>query len=307
MRGGGGRGGGDGTSQGSLDALGGGPEGGIVGRTLWIPYCSHPDTRNLPIPLEFAGKTECLKLIRELNRETSNYRHLAVGLGGSGDCEPLRDELKRSRQRGQDLGRQAKNKLNPYLIETDPVRPEVARLWRILFCCIRVLEQEMLRTLTLQHSFGLHLGPVGLINTGVHEYGGSHRPALPLEGMEMPLDDRQALERAEVNQLQKELIELRNLINVMESGLDLKAWTLDHITEKQILAAIHDDSPSLCDNYESGCSEAESVVSQCESVGAESLDTVQRRTLHLLHRDWRGGSLSHGHCPGHPSGPECCL
>ena len=65
-------------------------------------------------------------------------------------------------------------------------------------------EQEMLRTLTLQHTFGLYLGPVGLINTGVHEYGGTHRPAPPpLEGMDLPLDDKQALERAEVNQLQK--------------------------------------------------------------------------------------------------------
>ncbi|MPC13078.1 Regulator of G-protein signaling 9-binding protein [Portunus trituberculatus] len=198
-------------------------------------------------------------LIRELNRETSNYRHLAVGVGGSGDCEQLRDELKRSRRRAQDLARQAKNKLNPYLLETDPVRPEVARLWRILFCCIRVLEQEMLRTLTLQHTFGLHLGPVGLINTGVHEYGGSHRPGpASLEALELPLDDRQALERAEVNQLQKELIDLRNLINVMESSLDLKAWVLDEITEKQLLAAINDDSPSFHDNNESGCSEAES-------------------------------------------------
>lgn len=65
-------------------------------------------------------------------------------------------------------------------------------------------EQEMLRTLTLQHTFGLHLGPVGLINTGVHEYGGSHRPGPPsLDGHDLPLDDRQAIERAEVNQLHK--------------------------------------------------------------------------------------------------------
>lgn len=60
----------------------------------------------------------------------------------------------------------------------------------------------------------------------------------------------------------RELIDLRNLINVMESSLDLKAWVLDDITEKQLLAAINDDSPSLHDNNESGCSEAESVVSQ---------------------------------------------
>ncbi|XP_050686619.1 regulator of G-protein signaling 9-binding protein-like [Eriocheir sinensis] len=264
-------GGGGGGSHGSLNALGGGPAGGLAGRTMWIPYCSHPDTRNLPIPLEFAGKTECLKLIRELNRETSSYRHLAVGLGGSGDCEQLRDELKRSRRRAQDIARQAKNKLNPYLLETDPVRPEVARLWRILFCCIRVLEQEMLRTLTLQHTFGLHLGPVGLINTGVHEYGGSHRPGPPpLDGHDLPLDDRQAIERAEVNQLHKELIDLRNLINVMESSLDLKAWAVDDITEKQLLAAINDDSASFRDNYESGASEA-------ESGGDESVSTLQRR------------------------------
>lgn len=57
------------------------------------------------------------QLIRELNRETSHHRHLAVGLGGSGDCERLRDELKRSRRRAQDLARQAKIKLDPHLQE----------------------------------------------------------------------------------------------------------------------------------------------------------------------------------------------
>ena len=59
----------------------------------------------------------------------------------------------------------------------------------------------------------------------------------------------------------RELIDLRNLINVMESSLDLKAWVLDDITEKQLLAAINDDSPSFHDNNESGGSEAESAVS----------------------------------------------
>ncbi|KAG7156497.1 Regulator of G-protein signaling 9-binding protein-like [Homarus americanus] len=208
--------------------------------------------------------------IRELNRETSSYRHLAVGLGGSGDCDQLREELKRSRRRAQDLAREAKNKLSPHLLEADTVRPEVARLWRILFCCIRVLEQEMLRTLTLQHTFGLHLGPIGLINTGVHEYGSSHRSGPPGDCLDLSLTDRLALERAEVNQLHKELIDLRNLINVMESSLDMKTWILDELTEKQLLAAINEDSNSCQENTESVCSEA-------ESVGEESINTVQRR------------------------------
>ncbi|MPC90931.1 hypothetical protein E2C01_085935 [Portunus trituberculatus] len=67
-------GGGGGGSHGSLNALGGGPAGGLAGRTMWIPYCSHPDTRNLPIPLEFAGKTECLKPMT--GRSTGGHRML---------------------------------------------------------------------------------------------------------------------------------------------------------------------------------------------------------------------------------------
>ncbi|XP_045611951.2 regulator of G-protein signaling 9-binding protein [Procambarus clarkii] len=254
---------------GAVAVLGGGVVGG-GGRPMWIPYCSTVDQRCAAAALEFAGKADCLKFIRELNRETSSYRHLAVGLGGSGDCDQLREELKRSRRRAQDLAREAKNKLSPYLQEGDTVRPEVARLWRILFCCIRVLEQEMLRTLTLQHTFGLHLGPIGLINTGVHEYGSNHRSAPPGDNNDLSLSDRLALERAEVNQLHKELIDLRNLINVMESSLDMKAWIMDELTEKQLLAAISDDSNSCQDNNDSVCSEA-------ESVGEESVNTVRRR------------------------------
>lgn len=64
----------------------------------------------------------------------------------------------------------------------------------------------------------------------------------------------------------RELIDLRNLINVMESSLDLKAWVLDEITEKQLLAAINDDSSSFHDNNDSGCSEADSAVSLCLSI-----------------------------------------
>ncbi|KAK8724800.1 hypothetical protein OTU49_010925, partial [Cherax quadricarinatus] len=109
------------------------------GRSIWIPYCSNSDQRSNLNTLEFTGKTECLKFIRELNRETSSYRHLAVGLGGSGDCDQLREELKRSRRRAQDLAREAKNKLTPHLHQGERVMGEVARLWRILFCCIRVL------------------------------------------------------------------------------------------------------------------------------------------------------------------------
>ncbi|XP_071552133.1 uncharacterized protein [Panulirus ornatus] len=67
-----------------------------------------------------------------------------------------------------------------------------------------------------------------------------------------------------------ELIDLRNLINVMESSLDTKTWILDELTEKQLLAAINDDSNSCNETNESACSEA-------ESVGEESVNTVRWR------------------------------
>lgn len=49
----------------------------------------------------------------------------------------------------------------------------------------------------------------------------------------------------------------------MESSLDTKTWILDELTEKQLLAAINDDSNSCQETNESACSEAESVVSPC--------------------------------------------
>nr|XP_027235212.1 uncharacterized protein LOC113826506 [Penaeus vannamei] len=109
----------------SVSSTGGGGIGSTVtmgaGLPLWIPYCTQSDRRVSTSSNEFSGRGECLKLIRELNRETSHHRHLAVGLGGSGDCERLRDELKRSRRRAQDLARQAKLKLDPHLQETGDV------------------------------------------------------------------------------------------------------------------------------------------------------------------------------------------
>ncbi|XP_063597614.1 regulator of G-protein signaling 9-binding protein-like [Penaeus indicus] len=259
----------------SVSSTGGSGIGSTVtmggGLPLWIPYCTQSDRRVSTTSNEFSGRGECLKLIRELNRETSHHRHLAVGLGGSGDCERLRDELKRSRRRAQDLARQAKLKLDPHLQDVEAGKPEVIRLWRLLFCCIRVLEQEMLRTLTLQHTFTLHVGPTGLINTGVNEYGQGYRGGASIDNMDLPLDDRLALERAEVNQLHKELIDLRNLINAMEGNLDMKPWILGEITEKQILAAIGEDSTSCLETNE------DSGLSDMESEGGGSETSVCRR------------------------------
>ena len=53
--------------------------------------------------------------VRELNKETGKYCTLEVGLGSSGDCHLLREELKKARHKAFDLARLCKAKLVPHL------------------------------------------------------------------------------------------------------------------------------------------------------------------------------------------------
>ncbi len=53
--------------------------------------------------------------VRELNKETAKYCTLELGLGSSGDCHLLREELKKARHKAFDLARLCKAKLVPHL------------------------------------------------------------------------------------------------------------------------------------------------------------------------------------------------
>ncbi|XP_076031400.1 regulator of G-protein signaling 9-binding protein-like [Oratosquilla oratoria] len=233
---------------------GGGGGGGVVGGSggsrsaLWLPYCTQPDRRTPGELVDFSGKAECLKLIRDVNRETSTYRHLAVSLGGSGDCKHLRQELKRSRRRARDVARQAKTKLLSCVL--DPrlgpgEKRETERLCRLLFYCIRVLEQELLRTLSLQRSFTLHQeGALSLINTGVNDFGCSHRsgttpaPDQDPEDGDEPQTDRLFLAKAEFARIQREILELRGMVSDLEGCVDVKAWLEDETACEELLISL---------------------------------------------------------------------
>ncbi|XP_071438591.1 uncharacterized protein [Hetaerina americana] len=280
--------------------------------------------------MEMSAKAECLKLLRELNRAISSHRNLALCLGGSGDCEQLRDELKRARRKAQEMLKQTRMKLAPYLQDqklSDRERMEMERLWYLYYCCVCVLEVEMRRTLGLQRLFALHTAPVGFINTGLHEFvtcgasvaggscpgvgGGSgggggggrsgffhhhhhhhhhhhfnhqHHPHQQSEVLDVPLADRLALENAEVNQLQKEIAELHDVIvdlqNIIAEMKPSWLWGHDdggcqhHPTGPQQQHGLP-QSPSAL-TYGSD-SDAESAFSDLGSQAGDSGMTIQQR------------------------------
>ncbi|XP_046404153.1 uncharacterized protein LOC124169557 [Ischnura elegans] len=342
--------------------------------------------------MEMSAKAECLKLLRELNRAISSHRNLALCLGGSGDCEQLRDELKRARRKAQETLKQTRMKLSPYLQDqklSDRERMEMERLWYLYYCCVCVLageellarpdrggacrggglkqgleeklvcestepfvgwppgvwgglrhagadskgpEVEMRRTLGLQRLFALHTAPVGFINTGLHEFvtcgagvggggagvggGGSsgggggrsglfhhhhhhhhhhhfnhqHHPHQQPEVLDVPLADRLALENAEVNQLQKEIAELHDVIVDLQNSIaEMKPswlWGHDdggcqhHSSGPQLLQQQQQQhglpqSPSAL-TYGSD-SDAESAFSDLGSQADDSGMTIQQR------------------------------
>ncbi|XP_059488159.1 regulator of G-protein signaling 9-binding protein-like [Neocloeon triangulifer] len=262
---------------------------------LWLPYCSHKDRC---VDSTEACKTECLRLVTDLNREVSSHHSLARTLGGSGDNSQLRDELKRTRKRAQELTKQARLKLMPALSDSklnEKDRAEIERLWYLYCCCVCILEGDMQRSLSLLRLFSLSGAPAGFINTGLHEFGGicavlHHKPVATVAavaamgGFRPPTElnapqDKTALETAELNQLHKEIVDLREVVPEFQKGdhsvIDMKEWQ-QHM-EQQNAAQNNGKTKDGSENNE------QSLEEECQvGIEGEGMSLQQRRFICYL-------------------------
>ncbi|XP_065335304.1 regulator of G-protein signaling 9-binding protein-like [Cloeon dipterum] len=263
---------------------------------LWLPYCSHKDRC---VDSAEACKAECLRLVTDLNREVSSHHSLARTLGGSGDNSQLRDELKRARRRAQELTKQARLKLLPALSDqklNERDKAEIERLWYLYCCCVCILEGDMQRSLSLLRLFSLSGTHATLINTGLHEFGGicavlHHKPVATVAavaamgGFRPPGDpmegDKVALETAELNQLQKEIVDLREVVPEFQrdcdnSVIDMKEWQ-QHMEQQNAAAAAAQNNGKTKEGSEN---KEQSAEDECQvSIEGEAMSLQQRRCL----------------------------
>ncbi|XP_041282699.1 regulator of G-protein signaling 9-binding protein isoform X2 [Onychostruthus taczanowskii] len=115
-------------------------------------------------------KEECKALLDALNKVTACYRHMVLTIGGTSDSQNLREELKKTRQKAQELAVANRNKLTTVLKDktvSKEDKAEFERLWVIFSTCLEILEIDMRRALELGHEFPLNVPKKHLIQTGM--------------------------------------------------------------------------------------------------------------------------------------------
>ncbi|XP_033750959.1 regulator of G-protein signaling 9-binding protein-like [Pecten maximus] len=171
---------------------------------------------------------ECAKIVSELNQETAVYCTLVVYIGGTQDSEDLREELKRIRLRGLELGQLNKLKLVPLLnnttLSTDDTQ-ELERLYRMFSACLDLLEIQLIKTLALIQAFPLHNGPQVLINTGITEpFLLCKHTKITVENLDNSNCSKTVLEQEEIRGLERDVAALHELIYNINQSADINPW-----------------------------------------------------------------------------------
>ncbi len=116
------------------------------------------------------GKDECKTMLDALNKVTACYRHLVIALGSTSDSQNLREELKKTRKKAQELAVANRTKLTALLkdknISKDD-RTEYERLWVLFTSSMELLEVDMKRSLEIGQDFPLKVPTRHLIQTGM--------------------------------------------------------------------------------------------------------------------------------------------
>lgn len=158
-------------------------------------------------------KEECKALLDALNKVTACYRHMVLTIGGTSDSQNLREELKKTRQKAQELAVANRNKLTTVLKDktvSKEDKAEFERLWVIFSTCLEILEIDMRRALELGHEFPLNVPKKHLIQTGMSGgTSGVAARAMSVQNMKY---------EAEHNIDVVDLKDLENEINQQETG-----------------------------------------------------------------------------------------
>ncbi|XP_072038275.1 regulator of G-protein signaling 9-binding protein-like [Amphiura filiformis] len=183
--------------------------------------------------MQLGGTDECIKLVKEFNTETARFHDLILSLGGSSDSEMLREELKKTRQRACELAQDSKKKLVPHLKDSLDFKSEnetngdYERLWNTFTACVDLFEGHMKKSLELERAFPIHKGRNILINTGVMEPLGVENIPVNVENLDYPTVDKMVVEREDIHLLERDILELRNLMSEMQRRVDIKPWMIE--------------------------------------------------------------------------------
>ncbi|XP_029464275.1 regulator of G-protein signaling 9-binding protein [Rhinatrema bivittatum] len=168
-------------------------------------------------------KEECRDLLDALNRATACYRHLVLTLGGTSDSPSLREELRRTRRRAQQLAAANRSRLTVLLRERGAGREERAeleRLWVLFATCLDALEADMRRALELGRRFPLRAAATPpLLRTGMS--GATAALAARAAGPNAAEPEEGGEEEEE------EIGRLEEMVRQMETQVNVPRWTVE--------------------------------------------------------------------------------
>ncbi|ELU17663.1 hypothetical protein CAPTEDRAFT_204254 [Capitella teleta] len=154
-----GEGRGAGSDQNGTHTTKGGGHGDKTARTHRHRAGRGTSRRHHDEPVELASKQDCLKSMKDFNRETARYCCLIPAIGSTVDSISLRNELKSTWKKAHELANQNKSRLLPHLkgrlCKIDEVE-EYEKIWTTFGSCLENLQSQMWRTVSLLACFPLH-------------------------------------------------------------------------------------------------------------------------------------------------------
>ncbi|XP_018425514.1 PREDICTED: regulator of G-protein signaling 9-binding protein [Nanorana parkeri] len=172
---------------------------------------------------------ECRALLDALNKVTACYRHLVLTIGGTSDSQNLREELKKTRRKAQELAVANRNKLTGTLKDASLVKEDKAefeRLWVIFSTCMDILETDMRRALELGQEFPLNIPKKHLIQTGMSG-GTTGVAARAMSVQNMKYEAEHNIDIMDLKDLENEINQVGEMMYEMEMKVSVPQWTVE--------------------------------------------------------------------------------
>ncbi|CAG5853521.1 regulator of G-protein signaling 9-binding protein [Menidia menidia] len=174
------------------------------------------------------GKEECKTMLDALNKVTACYRHLVIALGSTSDSQNLREELKKTRKKAQELAVANRTKLTTLLKDkslSKDDRAEYERLWVLFSSSMDLLEVDMKRSLEIAQDFPLKVPTRHLIQTGMTGSTSTVAArAMSVQNMKYEADSN--IDTADLRDLQSEITQVSQMMEEMEMKVQVAPWAV---------------------------------------------------------------------------------
>ncbi|MFT7810413.1 regulator of G-protein signaling 9-binding protein [Arapaima gigas] len=195
-------------------------------------HCGGDEWRRVLPPRAATSVTsqeECKTMLDALNRVTACYRHLVITLGSTSDSQNLREELRKTRKKAQELAAANRTKLTALLKDKNiskEDRSEYERLWVLFTSSMELLDVDMKRSLEIGQDFPLQVPTRHLIQTGM---SGSTTTvaarAMSVQNMKYEADSN--IDTADLKELEAEIAHVVQMMEEMEMKVQVAPWAVE--------------------------------------------------------------------------------